>query len=42
MKNDCILQVKEHKGAKCCGFGIFQVDPETVVQVTEETENGGR
>lgn len=42
MKNDCIFQVKEHKGSKCCGFGMFQVDPETVVQVTEETENGGR
>ena len=42
MKNDCIFQVKEHKGSKCCGFGMFQVDPETVVQVTEEMGNGGR
>ncbi len=39
MKNNCIFQVKEHKGSKCCGVGIFQVDTETVVQVTEETGN---
>ena len=39
VRENCIFQEKEHKGSKCCGIGIFQIDPDTVTTVTEEMED---